>query len=120
MIYIIDDDKSVRRSFEILFAAAGFTCKSFEGTKEFLDEYVQTEGDLLILDIHIPDINGCGLLKILKEKNIHISVIIVTAYDEEESRKCAEDYGVIDFLVKPVDGDALIELISSNTKQPTS
>lgn len=116
MIYIIDDDKSVRRSFEILFTAAGFICKSYEGAQEFLDDFIQSESDLLILDMHMPDISGCELLKILKAKNVKIPVIVVTAYDEEESRKCADDYGVVDYLRKPVDSDVLIELISSNTK----
>jgi two-component system response regulator FixJ len=120
MIYIIDDDKSVRRSFEILFAAAGLDCKAYSGAKDFLDNYVQTKDEILVLDIHMPDINGCELLKILKTKNVNIPVIIVTAYDEEESRKCAKDYSVVDYLRKPIDGDALIELIISITKRPTS
>ena len=114
MIYIIDDDKSVRRSFELLFNSAGLTCKSYAGAKEFLDEYRQDEGDILILDIHMPDMNGCELLNILKEKEINVPVIVATAYDEQESRKCAKDYGVIDYLLKPIDGDIIIELIMNN------
>ena len=117
MIYIIDDNNSVRRSFEILFAAAGFECKSFSGAKEFLDEYEPSESDILLLDIHMPDMNGCELLKILKEKKINIPVITITAYDEEESRQYAKEYGVIDYLIKPVDGESLIELISSKIKR---
>jgi two-component system, LuxR family, response regulator FixJ len=114
MIYIIDDDKSVRRSFELLLNSAGFTCKTYPGAKEFLDEYRQDEGDILILDIHMPEITGCDLLDILKEKKIIVPVIVITAYDEEESRKCAKDYGVIDYLLKPIDGDIIIELISDH------
>jgi FixJ family two-component response regulator len=109
MIYIIDDDKSVRRSFELLLNSAGLTCKSYPGAKEFLDEYRQDEGDILILDIHMPEITGCDLLKILKEKKMNVPVITITAYDEEESRQCAADYGVLDYLLKPVDGDELLE-----------
>ena len=114
MIYIIDDDKSVRRSFEILFNSAGLVCKSYAGAKEFLDEYKQDEADLLILDIHMPDIDGCELLSILKNKNIIIPVIVITAYDEQESRKCAKDYGAIEYLLKPIDGDTIIELITNH------
>jgi FixJ family two-component response regulator len=117
MIYIIDDDKSVRRSFEILLHSAGMDCISYVGAKEFLDEYKQAECDLLLLDIHMPDMNGYELLKILRGKKINTPVIIVTAYDEEESRCLAKKYDVIDYLVKPVDGNALIDLISSNIKR---
>jgi len=113
MIYIIDDDKSVRRSFEILFAATGLDYKSFSGAREFLDSYEQTEQDFLVLDIHMPEINGNQLLSILKERKINIPVITITAYDEEESRQSAKDYGVIEYLVKPVDGDSLIQHIKN-------
>lgn len=114
MIYIIDDDNSVRRSFELLLASAGLVCKSYVGAKEFLSNYNQSESDLLILDIHMPDMNGNELLKLLKEEKINMPVITITAYDEEESRKCAKDYGVIDYLVKPIDGDLLIQRINKN------
>jgi len=115
MIHIIDDDKSVRRSFELLLASAGLDCKTYVGAKEFLNTYDPSPNDLLILDIHMPDIDGCELLNILKNKNINIPVIVITAYDEEESRKCAKDYGVIDYLVKPVDSELLINLIKLNS-----
>ena len=111
MIYIVDDDKSVRRSFELLLHSAGLESKSYSCAKEFLDDYKQDETDLLILDIHMPDIDGCELLNILKNKNIIIPVIVITAYDEQESRKCAKDYGAIEYLLKPIDGDTIIELI---------
>jgi len=114
MIYIIDDDKSIRRAFELLLNSAGLETKSYAGANEFLDVYRQDEGDLLILDIHMPDMNGCELLNILKEKMINVPVIVITAFDEQESRKCAKDYGVIDYLLKPIDGDIIIELIMNN------
>jgi FixJ family two-component response regulator len=114
MIYIIDDDKSVRRSFELLLNSAGLETKSYAGANEFLDVYRQDEGDLLILDIHMPDMNGNELLKILKERKNNLPVITITAYDEDVSRRSAEEYGVLNYLVKPVDGETLIELISNH------
>lgn len=116
MIYIIDDDKSVRRSFEILLAANDIECKSYECAKEFLNEYLHVEGDLLLLDMHMPGISGIEVLSISKERKIDIPVIVITAYDEEESRKIAKDFGVIAYLRKPIDGEALIDLIKFNTE----
>ena len=114
MIYIVDDDKSVRRSFEILLHSAGLKAKAYAGAKEFLNEYKQDENDLIILDIHMPDIDGCELLSILKNKNIRVPVVITTAYDKQESRERAKDYGVIDYLLKPIDGESLIQRISKS------
>jgi FixJ family two-component response regulator len=114
MIYIIDDDKSIRRAFELLLSSAGLECKSYMSARDFLDEYSRLEGDILILDIHMPDMDGCTLLKILRKQNVTIPVIVVTAYDEQESRKCAKDYGAIEYLLKPIDGDTIIELITNH------
>ena len=114
MIYIIDDDKSVRRSFEILLSSADFEYTSFESAEEFLKFFTPKKNDFLILDIHMPGMNGCDLLNTLKEKNIQIPVIIITAFDEAFSRECAKNYGVKAYLRKPIDGEALIDLIEYN------
>jgi len=43
-----------------------------------------------------------------------VPVIIITAYDEQESRKRAKDYGVVDYLLKPIDGESLIQRINNS------
>lgn len=111
MIYIIDDDKNVREGFMILLKSAGFTYRSFENPREFLKYYQHNDHDLLILDLNMPDQNGCNLLEVLLEKGILLPVIIITAYDDKASRECAKKYGAIAYLRKPVDGIALIDLI---------
>ena len=114
MIYIIDDDKSVRRSFELLLSAANYDYKSFEDAEEFLNGFEPNGKDFLILDIHMPGMNGCELLSTLKLKNIFVPVLVITAYDEPFSRECAKNYGVIAYLRKPIDGKSLIDLIRYN------
>lgn len=114
MIYFTDDDISVRKSFELLLNSAGLACKSYAGAKEFLNEYRQDKSDILILDIHMQDMNGFELLNILKEKEINVPVIVATAFDEQESRKCAKDYSAIEYLLKSIDGDTIIELIMNH------
>lgn len=111
MIYIIDDDRYVRRSFSLLLKSAGFESVSFEGAEQFLNQTRFSAEDLLILDYHMPGMNGCDLLNYFKEKEIHYPVIIITAYDDQESRECAKNYGAIAYLRKPVDGEALIDLV---------
>jgi len=111
MIYIIDDDQYVRRGFKILLRSAGFECKDFENAEDFIKAYSPDNEDFLILDYHLPEMNGCELLAYFKANNIHIPVIIVTAYDDQLSRECAKNYGAVAFLRKPVDGEALIDMI---------
>lgn len=112
MIYIVDDDRSVRKSLELLLTSANFESKSFESAENFLMNFEKGDNDFLILDIHMPGMDGCGLLRELEEKTIQIPVLIITAYDEQHSRNCAKEYGAIGYLRKPIDGESLIDLIN--------
>jgi FixJ family two-component response regulator len=111
MIYIIDDNVNVRRAFETLLESAELEHKSFESAKSFLSVEMPTVNDLIVLDIHLPEISGLETLKKFSEENRSIPVIVVTASDDEKIRECCRKYGVKAFLRKPVDGEALIDLI---------
>ncbi len=111
MIYIIDDDLSIRDGFTMLLKSAKYKCRSFESAEEFLESYEEGEDDLLILDIHLPGMSGSSLMKYLRKNNKHPFVIIITAYDEQSTRSEAKKYGAIAYLRKPVDGTALIDVI---------
>jgi FixJ family two-component response regulator len=111
MIYLIDDDKSVRRGFELFLKSAGMDFRSIETAEDFLSQFKPGTGDLIVLDISLPGMNGCDLLKKFEESGIHIPVIVVTSFDELHSRESCRKYGVKAFLRKPVDGEALIDLI---------
>jgi DNA-binding NtrC family response regulator len=116
MIFIIDDDKNVLRGFQILLKSAGLECSVFDNVEEFLRNWNKNEGDLLLLDIHMPEINGCDLMDYLEKRNLHIPVIVITAYDQPESRLRSESFGVLAYLTKPVDSDLLLELINNYYK----
>jgi FixJ family two-component response regulator len=118
MIFIIDDDRNVLRGFQILLKSAGLECRVFDDVREFLCNWKRNEDDMLILDIQMPGIDGYDLLDYFEKRNIQIPVIIVTAYDQPESRSITESYGVLAFLTKPVDSDTLIELIRNQTENP--
>jgi FixJ family two-component response regulator len=114
MIYLIDDDKSVRRGFELFLKSAGMAYKSLESGEDFLMQFKPGSGDLVVLDLSFPGMSGCALLKEFDETGIHIPVIVVTSFDEPASRDYCRKYGVKAFLRKPVDGEALIDLIKYN------
>jgi len=64
----------------------------------------------------MPGMSGCNLLENLENRNLHLPVIIVTAYDEQPSRDCALRYGTLGYLLKPVDCEALLGLIKQISK----
>ena len=116
MIYIIEDDISVRRSFEFFLESAGLEYRSFESAISFLSDWKPTLNDLLVLDINLPVMSGLDLINKFSQENKQIPVIVVTAGDDEFSRESCHKYGVKAYLQKPVDGRLLMNLIKNNTQ----
>lgn len=112
MIYIVDDDFSVRRSLNLLLKFEKIACNTFESAQDFLENFQMSDNNLLLLDMQMQGLDGCDLLKRLLNIGIKIPVIIITAFDEPSSRKCAEDYGVLAYLKKPVDSKELLKYIN--------
>jgi len=114
MIYIIDDDQNVRDGFMILLKSAGYKCSCFESAEDFLKDFHLETNDLLVLDIHLPGMTGNSLLEHLVKKGLYLPVIIVTAYDDPVIRSAAKKYGARAYLRKPVDSQALLDVIKYN------
>jgi len=114
VIYIIDDDQNVREGFMILLKSAGFNSFSYNSTDQFFKSYHSEENDLLILDVDNSNTIGFELLERLQKNKIFLPVIIVTANTESATLKLAKSYGVLAYLRKPVDSEALIDIIKYN------
>ncbi len=114
MVYLIDDDKSVRRGFELFLKSAGMDYKSFESADSFSASVDPQVTDIIILDLNLPGTSGCEFLRILRSKNNDVPVIVVTAYDEPQSRTKCTELGVKAYLRKPVDGETLIDIIKND------
>jgi FixJ family two-component response regulator len=114
MIYLIDDDISVRRGFEMFFKSAGMDFASFTSANEFLSNITGDLGDIIVLDLNLPGMSGIDFLKKLDQEGTHLQVIIVTAFDDPLSREYCRHYGVKAYMRKPVDGEALMDIIKFN------
>lgn len=112
MIHIVDDDQNVRDGFLMLLKSAGLKCSAFESAEKFLENYNAGTNDLLILDLHLPGMDGCSVMEYLRKKGFNLPIIIITAYDEQTSRVAAKNHGALAYLRKPVDSAALLDLIN--------
>jgi len=112
MIHIVDDDKSIRKALIMLARSANFEIDDFSSADEFLEYEGIKDNDILILDIHMPGMNGFELLEKLYDKKIKLKVIILTAYDDSTNRELAQKHGVKAFFRKPCDSQALIDTIN--------
>lgn len=112
MVFLIDDDKSVRRGFGIFLKSAGLEFQSYESADAFTSSVHPDVDDKIILDLNLPGTSGCDFLKGFRANNTDTAVIVVTAFDDPQTRRLCSEYGVKAYLRKPVDGEILIDLIN--------
>jgi FixJ family two-component response regulator len=111
MIYVIDDDQSIRRAFQRLLRSDNLPVTVFSSGEEFLENAVVGNHDCLILDIRMPRMSGFDLLEELRLRRIRIPVIVVSAFDDSESRERSKQLGAEAFFRKPVDDQALLDSV---------
>lgn len=111
MIYIVDDDDSVRRNLSRLMRSAGLSARTFASAEEFLAIADNLESGCLLLDVTLPGLSGLQLQAELNQRHIRLPVIAVSARDDAHTRGQARALGAHDFFRKPVDDQALIDAI---------
>lgn len=114
MVYLIDDDESVRRAFTLFLNSANIDHQCFKSADDFLPVYRAGRKDILVLDLNLPGMSGIELLNRIKNPENLLTVIVVTANDENISREFCRHYGVKAYLRKPVDAEALLDIINFN------
>ena len=112
VVYIVDDDASVRTALTRLMRSAGFVPKAFENPRKFLGEVSTERPACLLLDMTMPHTTGLEVQAQLKEKKVALPVIGVSAHDDEGTRRLARELGAQFFLRKPVDDQALFDAIA--------
>jgi FixJ family two-component response regulator len=111
MIYLIDGDVSVLRAFELFIESAGMEYQSFENSETFLAKVKPSVSDLILLDLSMPVKLACEKLQKFFRNDVKAPVLVVTVFDNDKFRECCRQYGVKGIMRKPVDGEALIDLI---------
>jgi FixJ family two-component response regulator len=111
MVYIVDDEDSVRKGFSLLMRSAGMPCRAFSSAEQFLAEVEPQSAGCVLLDITMPHLTGLQLQKELKKREIKLPIIAVSARDDAETSSRARRLGARLFLRKPVDDQALLDAI---------
>ncbi len=111
MIAVIEDDESYRVAVQRLLKSAGFSVKSFGSAEAFLNSGQQYETGCLITDIRMPGMSGLELQSKLNSDHCPIPAIFITAHGDEKMRLQAMRGGAVKFLVKPFDGEILLEAV---------
>ena len=117
-VYIVDDDESVCRALKILLRTFDFEAQTFNSAKNFFDSVPQDDLICLLLDIHMPDMDGWAAQKKIKDSGSKRRVIFISAEKPEMAVERALKAGAMGFLQKPVDGQTLADLINAVSEDP--
>jgi FixJ family two-component response regulator len=114
-IFIVDDDESVCRALKTLLMTYGFEVRTFNSAQDFFDAIPNDEPGCLLLDIHMPGIDGWETQKKLMSSGSKRSVIFISAEKQDNALDRALKLGAVGFLQKPVNGQTLVDLINVTT-----
>jgi FixJ family two-component response regulator len=112
IVFIVDDDISVRESLESLVLSAGWPVETFASAKDFLDRPRVIAPSCLVLDVQLPDLSGLDLQKRVVDR-VDMPVIFITGYGDVPTTVQAMKAGALEFLTKPYRGEVVLAAIEN-------
>ena len=111
LVFVVDDDGSVRNSLRRLIASVGWSVEVFASAREFLDSHREDVPACLVLDVQLPDLNGLDLQQALLNTGAPLPIIFLTGYGDIPMSVRAMKAGAVEFLTKPFRERDLIDAI---------
>jgi len=118
-VSIVDDDPGVLKSLARLVRAAGFVVRTFSSAQEFLAQHDSDIPGCVVADLLMPGIDGRQLQSVLRKEDADRQVIFISGTTDAPTIVDAMKAGAIDFLVKPVDGNALLAALATAVERQT-
>ncbi len=112
-VYIVDDDESVCRALKILLKTFDFDAQTFNSAKSFFATVRAEDAGCLLLDIHMPEMDGWTTQRMIRDSGSKRRVIFISAEKSDLALDRALKAGAVGFLQKPVDGQTLANLINA-------
>ena len=106
VVFVVDDDVSVRESLELLILSAGWRPETFASAEEFLARARVDGASCLVLDVGLPDLNGLALQQRIVDRT-DMPIIFITGHGDVPTTVQAMKAGAVEFLTKPFGGDVL-------------
>src|SRR5271168_3666146 len=111
IVFIVDDDVSVRESLELLVRDENWKPETFASAQEFLNHPRKQVASCLVLDLSLPGLNGLELQKRLAVEHIDMPIIFITGHGDVPQSVQAMKAGALEFLTKPINYEALVSAI---------
>ena len=113
VVAVLDDEPEMRKALRRLLTCRGFRVEEYACGEDLLLALQSRRLDYLLLDLHMPGINGFDVLEAFRSRHIPVPVIVITAHDEPETAERVRALGASAYLKKPVDRDTLLSAIAA-------
>ena len=120
IVFIVDDDPSVRRSTERLIRSSGLNVQTFTSAREFLNDPRYEGPACLVLDVHMPGLSGIDLQRELTQAGIQIPIIFITGQGDIPMTVRAMKAGAMEFLTKPFRSRSLLDAVQAALERDRS
>jgi FixJ family two-component response regulator len=117
IVFVVDDDPSVRRSLERLLRTAGYPTETFESVPDFLRREHHDGGGCLVLDLCLPEVSGLDAREKLSRANYHLPTVFISGHADVSSTVRAMKGGAVDFLSKPIGAEELLGAVRTALDQ---
>lgn len=117
IVFVVDDDISVRESLELLIRSEGWLVETFVSAKEFLDRPRALVPSCLVLDVSLPGLNGLELQKQVVVERSDMPIIFITGHGDVPMTVQAMKAGAVEFLTKPFRDEALLSAIRQSLER---
>jgi len=113
VVAIVDDDEIVRRALRRLVQSLSYHPIAFASGEEFLASLRETTPNCVLMDQHMPSLNGLDVMLRMRNEGRYVPVIIVTGFDQPGLRQKCLDAGASDYIVKPLAASAVSAAIQA-------
>jgi len=117
IVFVVDDDISVRESLELLIKFSGWQPETFASAVDFLARSRTTTPSCLVLDVSLPDLDGLELQKLIASDRTDMPIIFITGHGDVPMSVQAMKAGAVEFLTKPFDDEVLLSAIRHAIKR---
>ena len=112
-IAVVDDEEPIRKALTRLLQSAGLEAEAFDSGAKFLESIPPHRPDCVVLDLHMPGINGFEVLERVAAQRTPVAVIVLTGHDKPGNAERVRALGAVNYLLKPVNDEALLDAIGS-------
>ena len=117
VVFVVDDDESVRKALKRLIKSVGMNVETFATARDFLSRQHYEGPSCLVLDVRMPGLSGLDLQQELVKADLTLPIIFITGHGNIPMSVQAIKAGAIDFLEKPFEDQALLDLIQNAIEQ---